>query len=112
MVIDSNDIEEVVLNDFKGGKGPLLTRNYVDGKCKIMFSKLPAGSSSGLHTHEGNCEIVYVISGTPTFFYDGKAENVKPGQVHYCPEGHNHYMENNTAEDVAYLAIVPEHHCN
>lgn len=109
MVIDSDKIEEVVLNGFKGGKGPLITRNYVDDKCKIMFSKLPAGSSSGLHAHIGNCEIVYVISGTPTFIYDGIAEDVRPGQVHYCPEGHNHYMENNTTEDVVYLAIVPEH---
>lgn len=111
MIIDPKNIEEVTLNGFKGGKGPLLTRNYADDKCKIMFSTLPAGSTSGLHTHEGNCEIVYVISGTPTFVYDGKVETVSPGQVHYCPEGHCHYMENNTTENVKYLAIVPEHHC-
>lgn len=110
MIIDPNKIEEVTLHDFKGGKGPLLTRNYVDDKCKIMFSTLSAGSSSGLHTHVGNCEIVYVISGTATFIYDGEAEDVRAGQVHYCPESHNHYMENRTGEDVTYLAIVPEHH--
>lgn len=110
MIIDPKTIEEVTLHNFKGGKGPLITRNYIDDKCKIMFSKLPAGSTSGLHTHDGNCEIVYVISGTPTFIYDGESETVCAGQVHYCPEGHNHYMENRTAEDVIYLAIVPEHH--
>ena len=111
MIIDPKKIEEVAFHNFKGGKGDLFSRNYVDDKCKIMFSRLPAGSTSGLHTHEGNCEIVYVISGTPTFVYDGKTEDVQTGQVHYCPEGHNHYMENNTGEDVVYLAIVPEHHC-
>lgn len=108
MIINPKNIKEAVLQDFKGGKGPLLTRNYEDGKCKIMFSKLPAGSSSGLHTHTGNCEIVYVISGRPTFIYDGIEEEVNPGQVHYCPEGHSHYMENRTKKDVTYLAIVPE----
>lgn len=111
MVIDKNNIEEVTLQNFKGGNGPLLTRNYVDDKCKIMFSTLPAGSTTGLHTHKGNCEVVYVLSGTPTFIYDGKEEQVQAGQVHYCPEGHSHYMENRTNEDVKYLAIVPEHHC-
>lgn len=111
MIIDPKTVEEITLQNFKGGKGPLLTRNYVDDKCKIMFSTLPAGSTSGLHTHISNCEIVYVISGTPTFVYDGKTEIVYPGQVHYCPEGHSHYMENNTDADVKYLAIVPEHNC-
>jgi len=108
MIIDPKHIEEAVLQDFKGGKGPFLTRNYVDDKCKIMFSTLPAGSSSGLHTHTGNCEIVYVISGTPTFIYDGGEEQLQPGQVHYCPEGHSHYMQNRTDADITYLAIVPE----
>lgn len=111
MIIDAKNIEEVVINGFKGGKGELLTRNYVDDKCKIMFSTLRPGASSGLHTHEGNCEIVYIISGVATFYYDGEKEEVKSGQVHYCPEGHAHFMENNTEENLDYLAIVPEHHC-
>lgn len=111
MIIDPEKIKEVTLHDFKGGKGPLLTRNYVDDKCKIMFSTLPSGSTSGLHTHSGNCEIVYVIKGSPTFYYDGKAETIEAGQVHYCPEGHSHYMVNNSNADVIYLAIVPEHNC-
>lgn len=111
MVIDSNDLQEQVLENFKGGNGELITRNFVDGKCKIMFSRLRAGASSGSHVHDGNCEIVYVIKGTATFHYDGQEETVKEGQVHYCPEGHTHYMVNNTEADVTYLAIVPEHHC-
>jgi len=111
MVIDANDLKEEVLVNFKGGKGNLVTRNFVDGKCKIMFSRLLSGASSGLHVHDGNCEIVYVISGTATFYYDGTKETVRAGQVHYCPEGHAHYMVNDTDEDVSYLAIVPEHHC-
>ena len=63
--------------NFKGGKGELCTRNCIDGKCKIMKSCLRPGASSGLHTHEGNCEIVYIISGTATFYYDGEKRNCK-----------------------------------
>ena len=36
MIIDPKKIEEVAINGFKGGHGELLTRNYVDDKCKIM----------------------------------------------------------------------------
>lgn len=110
MVIDFDNIKEDCIQGFKGGRGELLTRNYVDGKCKIMMSCLRPGASSGLHEHEGNSEIVYIISGTATFNFDGITETVGQGQVHYCPEGHSHYMENNTDTDLHYLAIVPEHH--
>lgn len=110
MVIDFKKIEEISVMNFKGGHGELLTRNYEDGKCRIMFSRLRPGAASGLHSHERNSEVVYVISGEATFHCDGAVETVLPGQVHYCPEGHSHYMENNTGEELVYLAIVPEHH--
>lgn len=110
MIIDFDKIKEVHQTDFKGGHGALDTRNYNDGKVKIMYSTLRPGASSGLHTHEGNCEIVYVVSGVATFHYDDTVEECHVGQVHYCPQDHSHYMENNTDHDVVYLAIVPEHH--
>lgn len=110
MIIDPNKIKEEILVGFKGGNGELATRNYVDDKCKIMFSHLQPGASSGLHKHEGNCEIVYIISGKATFYYDGKKETAEQGQAHYCPEGHEHYMKNDTDEDLYYFAVVPEHH--
>lgn len=110
MIIDFEKIAEQHLEGFKGRKGKLDTRNFADDKVKIMYSTLRPGASSGLHTHQGNCEIVYVVSGTATFHYDGTVETVRSGQVHYCPEGHSHYMENNTDHDLLYLAIVPEHH--
>ena len=110
MVIDFEKIAEAHLEGFKGGQGKLDTRNYVDNKVKIMYSTLRPGATTGLHTHEGNCEIIYVVSGTATFHYDDTIEEVRQGQVHYCPMNHAHYMENLTDHDLVYLAIVPEHH--
>ena len=110
MVIDFDKIPEVHQMDFKGGKGALDTRNSVDDKVRIMYSTLRPGASSGLHTHENNCEVVYVISGEATFHYNGQMETVRVRQCHYCPMGHSHYMENLTDHDVVYLAIVAEHH--
>ncbi len=110
MVIDFNDLDEQTIEGFKGGKGTLVTRNYADDKCKIMLSTLKPGASTGLHTHVDNCEVVYVLEGTLTCHDDGEAKQVQAGQVHYCPMGHQHYMENLTSSDVRYFAIVPEHH--
>jgi|SRR3712207_620161 len=110
MVIKFNEIEEVAIDGFKGGKGRLYSRSYADGRCKIMQSVLTPGASSGLHAHDQNCEVIYVLEGTLTFHYDDVIEEVGAGQVHYCPMGHSHYMENLTGSDVKYFAIVPEHH--
>jgi cupin domain-containing protein len=110
MIIDFKDIAEVRINGFKGGQGELDTRNFADEKVKIMKSILKPGASSGLHTHEGNCEVMYILKGELTYHYDGKTEVAHAGQVHYCPMNHNHYFENLTTEDAEYLAIVSEHH--
>lgn len=110
MIIDYNKIEEETLENFKGGKGELITRNFIDSKNKIMMSRLKPGASSGYHTHEQNSEIVYIISGSGYFKYDNGVEEFRAGDVHYCPMGHSHAMFNNGNEDLVYFAIVPEHH--
>jgi len=106
MIIDYNNINEEANMDFKGGKGLLATRNFIDEKHKIMMSKLAPGASSGYHKHVGNCEIVYIISGRGYFDYDDTTERVEASSVHYCPEGHSHSMHNDGDEDLVYFAIV------
>ena len=90
MIIDFEKIAEIHQEGFKGGKGLLDTRNYVDEKVRIMYS--------------------FLVSGTLTFHYDGQTEVCHAGQCHYCPVGHSHYMENLTDHDAIYFAVVPEHH--
>lgn len=109
MIIDFNSIAAETINGFKGGKGELVTRNFTDGNCKIMYSTLKPGASSGLHSHDANCEIIYVVQGSMQFHFDGKVETAVAGQVHYCPMGHAHYMENVTDSDAVYFAVVAEH---
>lgn len=108
MIIDFNNIEEKHIEGFKGGNGPFLTRMSDDGKVKIMRNILQPGSSIGLHTHKGNCEVMFVLKGEITFTCDGQKETAKAGEVHYCPEGHNHCAENLTNEDAEFFAVVAE----
>lgn len=110
MIIDFENIKEEAVMNFKGGKGELDTRNFVDPKNKIMLSRLKPGASSGFHKHEQNSEIVFIISGIGHFAYDDTKESVGKGSVHYCPMGHSHAMFNDGDDDLVYLAIVPEHH--
>ena len=108
MIIDFKTIDEKQVDGFKGGKGPFFTKMADDGKVKIMRNILPPGSTIGLHTHEGNCEVMYILRGEITFVYDGHTETATAGCVHYCPCGHTHTAENRTQDDAEFFAIVPE----
>ena len=107
MKIDSEKIPEEHIEGFKGGKGKLDTRNYIDDKARIMYSTLRPGACSGKHEHKGSFEAMFVVSGELTVHYDDVIEIIKMGQVHYCPDGHSHWFENCTDHDVIYYAIVP-----
>ena len=108
MVIDFNNQSEACIMGFKGGDGELRMRNYVDDNIKIMKSVLAPGASSGDHLHDVNCEVIYIVNGIMTFYDNDEKESVEARQVHYCPKGHKHHFVNETAEEVEYLAIVPE----
>lgn len=110
MVIDFSKISLEKIDGFKGGEGGFETQNFIDGENKIMYSVLKPHAFTGLHTHSDDSEVVYVLSGTATAHYDDTIETVEAGQVHYCPMGHSHFMENLTDTDLVYLAVVAKHH--
>ena len=74
-----------------------------------MRGLLAPGSSIGLHTHEGNSEMIYILSGTGKVLYDGEYEPLAPGDCHYCPMGHAHSLINDSNGDLVFFAVVPEH---
>ena len=74
-----------------------------------MLGKLEPGCSIGLHTHEANSEVMYILSGVATYVYEGEEEIVMPGEVHYNPMGRQHTLMNKGEEDLMFFAVVPEH---
>lgn len=108
MIIDFKNIEDKAFEGFRGGYGRLIMRSFADDDCKIMRHILKPGAALGLHTHDDNCEIIVVQKGEATVHCDGKTELLTEGQVHYCPRGHSHYIENQTNDDIQYLAIIVE----
>jgi len=108
MVIDYSKVEEKALANFKGGEGAFNVKMFSDDSAKIMYGRLEPGCSIGLHTHESNCEMIYIISGTADYIYDDTREKAEPGMAHYCPKGHSHSMINNGTEPVIFFAVVPE----
>lgn len=110
MLIDFKKLPLQALAAFKGGDGEYLVRTSDDGRVKIMLGRLQPGCSIGIHTHEGNSETIYMLSGKGEVFYDGTSFELLPGQAHYCAEGHTHGLRCNAAaaEDAVFFAIVPQ----
>ena len=108
MILDFDNMTPVAVEGFKGGKGTVQVRKYDDPAMgTVVRLSLPAGAQIGLHTHEGNCEIVYVLAGTGVGLYDDTSYPIAPGSILYCPEHHAHAIHNTGEETVELLGVLP-----
>ena len=108
MMLDFQAAEAAVVPHFKGGEGQAVVRKAVeDGMGKILTLELPAGSSIGLHTHVGNCEVIHVLAGRGVCHDDGTEVALEAGMTHYCPEGRTHGIDNTGDGPLVLLGILP-----
>ncbi|MCQ2508081.1 MAG: cupin domain-containing protein [Dorea sp.] len=96
----------------QGGKGDLIFTDILlpDEALNVgrLFSKLvvPQGSSVGYHTHKGDFEFYYVLSGEATVVDNGEEVTLYPGDMNLCREGDGHSLENRAEEDLVVLAVI------
>lgn len=108
MIISFEQLEQQTIPNFKGGEKDFCTRMFSDEAVKIMRASLEPGASIGFHKHETNCEIIFMLKGTGTVFYNDEKEILRAGECHYCPKGHRHSLRNESEETIEFYAIVPE----
>ena len=95
-----------------GGKGHVLIEHLITAaemkdKCQ-MFAKvtLKPGCSLGFHKHEGNNETYHIITGTGLYNDNGNEITVKKGDTTFCPVGESHGIENRSAENLVFMALI------
>ena len=96
MVLDFENMPVTDVEHFKGGEGA------------VVRLTMPAGSTIGMHTHVGNCEVVYVLAGSGVCYYDDTVYPVKAGSILYCPEHHAHSICNTGEEVMELLGVLPK----
>lgn len=111
MILSFDNMEEQIIPNFKGGEKEIKSHMYMDEACKIMRASLEPGASIGIHTHETNSEIIFMLKGTGVVCYDGGKEILSAGDCHYCPKGHSHSLRNESGETIIFYAVVPEQSC-
>ena len=107
MKLELEKIAPQIVMGLKDGEGEAQLQPYDDGVVRTLIITLKPGSYIGGHVHEGNCEVMYIISGRGVMKYDDGEEELLPGDVHYCPEGHFHSLANAGSEDLVLLAVLP-----
>lgn len=108
MLIEFDKLPVETVPHMRDGEGTVSLQKSTDGQVKVMKGLLPAGATIGLHTHETNSEVIYILSGRGKVLCDGVYEPLAPGACHYCPKGHGHSLMNDGTEDLTFLAVIPE----
>lgn len=106
--------ENVVKNERKNDAGEisLLISDLAgfDGKNeKIrMFghAELLPGQEIKYHTHEGESETYYILSGKGLYNDNGKETEIFPGSVTFTPSGNGHGMKNTGEENLNFIALI------
>ena len=72
-----------------------------------LVTLAPGAWSSQRHHHSAEDEIIYIISGRPTFIDDDGERTLSPGDVTVHPrgDGNAHHMINHSQTDVTFLVI-------
>lgn len=106
MIIDFDSLEQTVIPNFKNGDGFVTAAAHIDSSGKIMRVRIHPDSSIGMHTHETNYEVCFIISGKGKAVFNGTEETLAPGVCHYCPKGESHTLINTGDEDLVFFAVV------
>ena len=108
MLLDFAKIPVEPVANMRGGQGTVLLQKTVQGPVKVMRGVLPPGATIGMHSHETNCEVIYILSGTGQVLCDGVQEPLGPGACHYCPQGPWAQSPKHRPPSLGFFAVVPE----
>lgn len=112
MVINPNSMRTEKVANMRNGSGEvdivhLVEKQSLFGKARL-FAKLSIkpGSSIGLHKHENEFEIFYVLSGNGLFNDNGNIVPVQTGDICFTAPGETHSVENTSQQNLELLAII------
>lgn len=114
MIVRKHEQTVEYRHNVRGGAGSpafchLFSQEQTGGRTELLaVITLQPGESIGVHGHETNAEVYYVLTGCVTVTDDGAVSTLQPGDAMFCGDGHTHSMANATDEPVSVLAaIVP-----
>lgn len=108
MLIDFDNLTEFKAENMNGGVGEIISKMYNEPMVRIILTRIPKGSSIGVHEQSTSSDINYVISGRGEATCNGETEVLRTGVCHYCPKGSTHSIRNTGDEDLVLFTVVPQ----
>ncbi len=112
MVRRASEMEKEIGERMRGGDGQvellhLFKKEELGGKAR-MFAKLrmQKDCSIGLHAHDEEEEVYYILSGKGVVTDDGKEYVVAPGDAVLTGGGSSHSIRNNEDEPLEFVAVI------
>lgn len=112
MIKKADQLKVDVHQEFLGGKGTLTNVHFLDKENSAgtgrLFVKsiLTPGSSIGYHTHTGDCETYYILTGKALVNDNGEEFVLEAGDSIHTPNGSGHSIENIGETDLEYIALI------
>ncbi len=105
-------LKEKVVHELFQGKGDIAicdiaTSNMMRSRnrCFIII-RLKQGDSLGVHRHEQECEIYYVMQGRGWYRDNEQEYEIQAGEAVICQDGDSHGISNNEKEELVFIALV------
>ncbi|MDO4298304.1 MAG: cupin domain-containing protein [Lachnospiraceae bacterium] len=102
-----------IVKELRGGKGEveihhIVSKEELNGHGNMYaMVRLKPGCSIGYHQHIGNTEPYFILEGQGTFVdNDMSRTEVGPGDVCYIEVGQSHALENNSNQDLVFMALI------
>mgnify|MGYP000916868556 CR=1 FL=1 len=112
MIKRSSEMTVEIREKMRGGNGNvklqhIFNTDEIMGKCRL-FSRitLEPGCSIGLHQHDKEEEVYYILSGTGTVDDNGEIKTIGPGDAIKTGGGQVHSISNNGDEPLEFLAVI------
>jgi len=103
--------EKIEVKNMRDGLGSCFIEKaeelMINCKLYARITILP-GSSIGMHVHENDEEMVYVISGSGQAYINDEYINIAQGETHFARQGKKHSLINNTKNNLVILAVINE----
>lgn len=112
MVIRKENQRLQVRDNVRGGNGRLENRHIVEPDAMFgsatLFSEFffDPGDSIGVHAHDSDAEVYYMLEGTLTLIEDGVETELHEGDASYAHSGTSHAIENRTDKPAKMLAVI------
>ena len=114
MVRSNKDVRHEVREQMRGGLGAVTVTHVLEqpemqDKCKLCaILTVEPGCTIGLHVHNPDAEIFYMLEGTLVMTDNGKEVELTVGDTMYTAPGESHSVENRSDKTAKIFAVVIE----